>query len=137
MVGTYSHNIDKKGRLTVPSKLREHLGECFMVTLGPDHCLFGYAMSDWEEMEAKVRQIPISKGRHLQRTFFGRAFEAECDSMGRILIPANLRKDADLQKETVIIGVGNRIEIWDKENWECADAEASALLLESMDDLIL
>ncbi|ALC91085.1 cell division protein MraZ [Bacillus sp. FJAT-18017] len=119
-MGEYHHNIDNKGRLIVPSKLRDNLGEMFIITRGLDRCLFGYPLSEWSEIEEKLKALPLTKkdARAFTRFFFSGATESEIDKQGRINIPAPLLDYAQLQKECVILGVSNRIEIWSKQLWE-------------------
>lgn len=119
-MGEYQHNIDTKGRLIVPSKLREDLGDNFIVTRGLDGCLFGYPKSEWEKLEEKLEEIPLTKkdARTFVRFFYSAATECEVDKQGRVNIPASLRNHAKLEKSCIIIGVSNRIEIWDETNWQ-------------------
>ena len=124
MIGQYQHNLDAKGRLIMPQKFREELGTEFIVTRGVDSCLFVYSKEEWEQLAEKIRALPLSKGRDLQRFFFANAAEIECDGTGRALIPPNLRAYASLEKEVVVIGSGQRVEIWSKAAWE---GECSAL----------
>ena len=105
MKGEYRHSIDVKGRLFIPAKLREELGERFTVTRGLDKCLAIYPENEWNILEERIRALPMSKARDLQRFFFSSAFDAELDSQGRILLPAGLRKFAEITKEAVITGV--------------------------------
>ncbi len=132
-MGEFQHNIDAKGRLIVPSKLREQLGEKFVVTRGMDGCLFGYPMTQWNELEEKLNEMPLSKkdARAFVRFFYSAATECEIDKQGRINIPATLRSHADLEKECVIIGVANRIEIWNETRWREFTIETEA----SFDDI--
>ncbi|HCX63670.1 MAG TPA: cell division/cell wall cluster transcriptional repressor MraZ [Eubacteriaceae bacterium] len=118
-IGEYQHNIDTKGRLIIPSKFRDNLGETFIVTKGLDQCLFVFPMDEWKQFEEKLRGLPISSkdARAFSRFFFAGAAECELDKQGRIMIPANLRQYAAIQKETFIIGVSGRLEIWNKDNW--------------------
>ncbi|MBO0461045.1 division/cell wall cluster transcriptional repressor MraZ [Enterococcus sp. DIV1298c] len=120
LMGEYRHNIDAKGRLIVPSKLREELGEQFVLTRGLDGCLFGYPMSEWNELESKLNDMPLAKkdARTFVRFFYSAATECELDKQGRINIPNTLRNYATITKECVIIGVSNRIEIWDEAKWQ-------------------
>ncbi|MDR0922666.1 MAG: division/cell wall cluster transcriptional repressor MraZ [Lactobacillales bacterium] len=126
-MGEFQHNIDTKGRLIVPAKFREQLGEKFVVTRGLDGCLFGYPMDAWKEFTEKSQDLPLAKAdaRKFTRFFFSAASDSELDKQGRINIPATLRKYANLSKGCVIVGVNNRIEIWDEERWEeyTADSE--------------
>lgn len=117
MKGEYRHSVDAKGRIAMPSKLRDDLGERFTVTKGLDGCLAIYPEVEWQGLEERIRALPMSKSRDLQRFFFSAAFDAEMDAQGRILLPANLREYAGLSKETVIIGASNHAEIWDVEKW--------------------
>ncbi len=136
MKGEYKHSIDAKGRLAIPAKLREELGEHFTVTKGLDGCLAVYPEAEWEGLEQRIRSMPMSKARDLQRFFFSAAFDAELDSQGRILLPANLRKYASLTKETVVIGAFNHAEIWDAEKWaQYNDNINEERIIEAMEEL--
>ena len=119
-MGEYSHTIDAKGRLIVPSKFREGLGDSFVVTKGFDGCLYAYDMEEWTKLEEKMKNLPMSHKdiRKISRFFLAGATLAEVDKQGRILLPAVLREFAQITKDVVLLGVGNRIEIWSKENWE-------------------
>lgn len=120
MLGEFLHTVDPKGRVILPSKFREELGEKFIVTKGFDKCLFVYSEAEWSELEAKLRKLPISNkdARAFVRFFFAGAAECEADKQGRILIPQNLRAYAVLDKDIYIIGAATRAEIWDKVTWE-------------------
>lgn len=118
-MGEYNHTIDTKGRIIVPSKFRDALGDVFVVTLGLDGCLFVYPNTEWESFLSKLRNLPGSKeARQLQRYFMAGATECEVDKQGRILIPVKLREQAGLDKEVVFVGVLSKIEIWSKERWD-------------------
>lgn len=119
-MGEHQHTIDPKGRLIVPAKFREELGERFVATKGLDNCLFVYPMEEWKVLEQKLKGLPFTKAdaRAFVRFFFSGATECELDKQGRILIPGNLREYAKLDKDVVVIGVSSRVEIWSKENWE-------------------
>ena len=138
LMGEFQHNIDAKGRLIVPSKLREELGEKFVLTRGLDGCLFGYPMSEWENLEAKLNEMPLAKkdARTFVRFFYSAATECELDKQGRINIPSTLRNYAALTKGCVIIGVSNRIEIWNKARWEAAIEETEANFDDIAENLI-
>ena len=116
----YNHSIDAKGRMIVPAKFREALGNDFVVTQGLDGCLFVFPNSEWQVFEEKLRGLPVSNkdARKFTRFFLAGAATVELDSQGRILLPAVLRKFAGLEKEAVVVGVGSRVEIWDKARWE-------------------
>lgn len=122
-MGEYSHNIDAKGRLIVPAKFREQLGSEFVVTKGLDNCLYVYSNEGWEEIEQAFRSVSRTdkKARAFTRFFFSGAATMEIDKQGRILLPAVLREFAGLKKDVVLLGVLNRIEIWDKERLEQSD----------------
>ncbi len=119
-IGEYLHSIDTKGRIIIPSKFREDLGEKFIVTKGLDNCLFVYSLEEWVNLETKLKTLPLTSkdARAFIRFFFSGATECEVDKQGRILIPANLREHAGLEKDVVVIGVSTRVEIWDKERWD-------------------
>ena len=119
-MGEYQHTIDAKGRLIIPAKFREGLGEHFVVTKGLDHCLFVYPQSEWKGFEQKLKQLPLTSidARKFVRFFFSGAVECDLDNQCRIMLPANLRTYADLKKDIVSIGVNNRVEIWNKQNWK-------------------
>lgn len=119
-MGEYRHNIDEKGRMIVPAKFREGLGESFVLTRGLDQCLFVYSMDEWKILETKLKNLPLTKkdARSFTRFFFSGAVECEVDKQGRINIPQTLRGYSGLVKECVVIGVANRIEVWSKEIWE-------------------
>lgn len=119
-MGEYHHSIDNKGRMIVPSKFRDNLGDMFIITRGLDQCLFGYPLTEWAILEEKLKGLPLTKkdARAFTRFFFSGATESELDKQGRINIPAPLLQYAKLEKDCVILGVSNRIEIWSKQIWE-------------------
>ncbi|WP_338781801.1 division/cell wall cluster transcriptional repressor MraZ [Metabacillus sp. FJAT-52054] len=119
-MGEYQHTIDAKGRMIVPAKFRDGLGESFVLTRGLDQCLFGYPMSEWIIMEDKLKTLPLTKkdARAFTRFFFSGAVECELDKQGRINIASPLLNYAKLEKDCVVIGVSNRIELWSKPIWE-------------------
>ena len=125
-LGEYQHNIDPKGRLIIPSKFRELLGEQFVLTKGLDGCLFVYPMEGWQELEDKLKSLPLTQrdARAFARIFFSGASEGELDKQGRVLLPPNLRTYAHITKETMIIGVGTRSEIWDLDTWQQYNQES-------------
>ncbi|MCR5773928.1 MAG: division/cell wall cluster transcriptional repressor MraZ [Lachnospiraceae bacterium] len=132
-IGEYNHTIDAKGRLIVPAKYRDNLGERFYVTKGFDGCLFVYDMEAYKTLQEKISALPLSnkESRLLARFFVGSAQEGEYDKQGRILISAPLREHADLVKDVVLVGVGNHIEIWSKERYDAEEANID------MDDVAL
>ena len=122
-MGEYNHTIDAKGRLIVPSKFRELLGNGFVVTKGLDGCLFVYPNEEWATIEEKFRSIPLTTkdARKFSRFFFAGAASCELDRQGRVLLPQTLRDYAGLQKDVVLAGVLGRIEIWDQGRWQDAN----------------
>ena len=128
--GEYEHSIDAKGRIIVPAKYRDGLGENFTVTLGLDGCLFVYPDKEWESFVEKLKNLPGNKeGRQLQRYFLAGAASCEMDKQGRILIPQKLRDAAGLTKDIVFVGVISKLEIWSKEKWEANN------IYENMDEI--
>ena len=128
LIGEYEHSLDTKGRLMMPAKFREDIGEKFIITKGLDGCLFAFSLEEWKIFEQKLRSLPISNkdARAFSRFFFAGAIDCEIDKQGRFLISSNLREFAELQKEVVIVGMDSRIEIWSKEKWQKCDDEISA-----------
>ena len=120
LLGEYRHNVDAKGRVSVPSKFRGDLGQSFVVTKGLDNCLYLYSKDEWKKFEDKLKNLPITsqEARSFVRFFFAGASECEVDKQGRINIPQNLREYARIQKDVVIVGVSTRAEIWNSENWD-------------------
>jgi MraZ protein len=137
-MGEYHHNIDNKGRMIIPAKFRENLGDTFILTRGLDQCLFGYPLSEWKALEEKLKALPLTKkdARAFTRFFFSGATECELDKQGRVNIAAPLLQYAQLEKECVVIGVSNRIEIWSKENWEKYVAESEESFAEIAENMI-
>ena len=127
LLGEYEHSIDTKGRMAMPAKLREGLGVKFIITKGLDGCLFVYSMDEWQRVEQKLASLPMSRktARDFTRFLFGGACEAECDKQGRVLLPANLRRYAALERDVVIVGVGSRAEIWDAAKWQQYNEESA------------
>ncbi len=116
----YNHTIDAKGRLIIPVKYRDGLGETFVVTRGIDGCLFFYTENEWQAIMNKLNELRMTnkKAREFTRFLLGGATEVELDSQGRILVPAFLREYADLEKEVILVGMGNHIEVWSKAKYE-------------------
>lgn len=119
-IGEYQHSLDSKNRIIVPSKLREGLGEKFIISKGLDGCLYAYPIDEWQKFEEKLKNLPLTNrdARAFVRFFIAGATEVETDKQGRGLIPANLREYAGIEKEIVTIGALNKVEIWSKEKWE-------------------
>lgn len=119
-MGEYHHNIDEKGRIVIPNKFREILQNEFVIAKGLEKCLYVYAMKDWQNLVEKLNTLPFTKkdARTFVRSFFSGATVAEVDRQGRASITSPLVAHAGLQKECVIIGANDRIEIWDKTSWD-------------------
>ena len=119
-IGEYQHALDSKNRMIVPSKLREELGNKFVITKGLDGCLYAYPQDEWKNLEEKMKTLPLTNrdARSFVRFFFAGACEIEMDKQGRGLIPQNLKEYAGIEKEIVSIGVLTRVEIWSKEKWQ-------------------
>ncbi len=119
-MGEYHHSVDEKGRLIIPAKFRENLGEKFIITRGIENCIFVYSEEDFKKIVNKLESRPFTKkdARQFTRFFLSGASEAEFDKQGRIHINAPLINYANLKKECVVIGSGDRLEIWSLENWD-------------------
>ena len=118
-MGEYNHTVDTKGRLIIPTKFREDLGPEFVVTKGLDGCLFAFPPEEWDAFEGKLRTLPLNQknARSFVRFFVSGAATCELDKQGRILLPATLREFAGLDKDVVLAGALNRVEIWSKLRW--------------------
>ncbi len=124
MTGQYQHNIDAKGRLFIPAKLREELGETFYVTVSlTDPCLTVYSEGGWEQLTEKIESLPQAKSRTVRRYVYSNAVKCEPDAQGRILLPQKLRQYAGLEKDVVIAGVSSRAEIWNADKWAALENE--------------
>lgn len=120
LMGEYSHSLDTKGRLIMPAKLRQDIGDKFILTKGLDGCLFAFSQTEWNNFEEKLKSLPLSdkNARNFVRFFLSGATECEIDKQGRFLLVNTLREYAEITKEVIIIGVGTRLEIWNKEKWK-------------------
>ncbi|WP_054694538.1 division/cell wall cluster transcriptional repressor MraZ [Syntrophomonas palmitatica] len=139
-LGEYQHSLDAKGRIIIPARFREQLGECFIATRGLDNCIFVYPPEEWHNIEEKMRSLPFTRAdvRSFMRIFLSGASELELDKQGRTVLPANLRDYAHINKDIIIIGVGTRVEIWSAENWETYTMNSSSSyeqIAESLVDL--
>ena len=125
LIGEYEHSLDVKGRLILPAKIREDMGDKFIVTKGLDGCLFGFSQDEWANFEDKLKTLPLTNknARDFVRFFLSGATECEIDKQGRFLITSNLREYATLEKDAIIIGVGTRIEIWNREKWKSYNSD--------------
>lgn len=137
-IGEFAHNFDEKSRIIIPMRFREDLSNEFIVTRGLDGCLFIYPTEEWHVLTEKLKTLPLMKkeARDFARFFMSGATPCALDKQGRTVIPQNLRKYANLGKECTIIGVSNRLEIWDKETWEQASNISSENLETITDNLI-
>jgi len=120
LIGEFSHGMDKKNRIIIPSKLRDGLGEAFIMTKGLDSCLYIYPKNEWQTFEQKLKSLPLTDKnvRSFVRFFFSGANEMEPDKMGRVLIPQSLLSYAGIEGEVVSVGMMDRVEVWSKEKWE-------------------
>lgn len=119
-IGEYQYSLDEKGRLAIPAKFRSALGESAIITRGLDSCLFIYATDEWQKMVNELNGLPLAqaKARAYVRFFLSGAFEVTFDKLGRSIVPQPLRQYAKISKDVSVIGVSNRIEIWDVNAWE-------------------
>jgi MraZ protein len=139
-IGEYSHNLDSKGRLSVPAKFRRNLREGVVITRGLDRCLFVYPQGQWNELAAKLSQLPLSQrnSRAFARLMLAGAWDCQLDSQGRIIVPEYLRQYASLAKHVVVTGLYNRLEVWDDDLWTEYKVKAEAAsddIAEAMVDL--
>ena len=120
LIGEYEHSLDAKGRLIMPAKLRTDMGEKFIITKGLDGCLFVFSQNEWSNFESKLKELPLTNknARDFVRFFLSGATECEIDKQGRFLLVNTLREYAEITKEVIIIGVGTRLEIWNKDKWK-------------------
>ena len=125
LTGGYQHNIDIKGRMIMPAKFRDELGDKFVVTKGLDNCLFVFSLSEWEKLNEKLSGLSLSQGREIQRFFYGGMSDCEIDKQGRIVVPADLREYAGLEKDVTVVGLIRRAEIWNTEAWNARDKKVT------------
>lgn len=137
LIGEYEHSLDVKGRIIMPAKFRDDIGDKFIVTKGLDGCLFAFSKEEWTKFEEKLSALPISNkdARTFTRFFFAGAIDCELDKQGRFLISAALREFAEFNKDVVIVGMNSRIEIWSKEKWENAKDLSADEIAEKMEML--
>jgi MraZ protein len=132
-IGEYSHNLDEKGRLSVPKKFRSDLSKGAVVTRGLDSCLFLYTRKEWQTLAEKLAALPFAQAnaRAFARLMLAGAMDVEVDKQGRVMIPEYLRKYAGIAKETVVAGLYNRLELWDASKWNAykqrTEAESNAI----------
>lgn len=120
LIGEYRHTLDDKNRLALPAKFRKELGKQVVITYGFDTCLFVYPKNEWASLSGQLSSLRLgqSDARALERFFFGGAVETDVDSLGRVLVPDFLREHAGLKTKTVVVGVHNRLEVWDEKRWK-------------------
>jgi MraZ protein len=137
LMGEFHHNLDEKGRIIIPSKLREELGENIIVTRGLEDCLFIYSEKEWSKVVSKLKELPFTKkdARSFTRMFLSGATSADFDKQGRIKIAPPLLEYASLKKECIVIGVNDRLEIWSKEKWDSFMNDATENLSDLADHL--
>ena len=116
--GEYKHGIDGKGRLFIPAKLREKLGDVFMLSRGFDKCVCIYPMEEWENFTKKIDELPVAKERHIRRYFYSGASESSADAQGRVTLNQIYREFAGLEKDVVIVGNRTHLELWSASEWE-------------------
>jgi len=118
-IGEYNHSVDTKGRMNVPAKFRDDLGERFYMTKGLDDCLFMFPEAEWRVFEEKLKSLPLTNrnARAFVRLFFAGATECTLDKQGRVNIPQPLREHGKIEKDVIVIGVGTRVELWSETNW--------------------
>ncbi len=139
--GEYRHTLDPKGRVSIPAKFRNELGNVFVVSKGiGEKCLFIFTLEEWQKIENKIRSLPLSdkNARQFTRYFVGGASECELDKQGRVMIPPYLREYASLKKDVVVIGATTRVEIWDSDTWNgytSKEDESFGDMLDSMREL--
>ena len=136
-IGEYSHNLDTKGRINIPSKFREELHSSFILARGLDGCLTIYSLEQWNKIFEEINKLPTTKKavRQYTRVLTSNACECSLDNQGRILIPSNLSAPLNIKKECVIVGANDHIEIWDKNAWETYFEEANANFEEVAENL--
>jgi MraZ protein len=139
-MGQYDHSLDEKGRLTIPSKFRESLGPQFVVSKGLDGCLYAYPLSEWEKIGEKLNSLPnnLKEVRKFKRFFMASATTVDCDKQGRVLLSASLREYAGLEKDATLVGMNDRIEIWDTKKFTddlAVDDDEMDAIAEKMQDL--
>ncbi|MEX1123670.1 MAG: division/cell wall cluster transcriptional repressor MraZ [Patescibacteria group bacterium] len=136
-IGEYNHNLDSKGRISMPVKFRSELGSSAIVTKGLDACLFVYPKEEWQKMTEKLAQLPIanSSARSFSRLMLSGAMELEFDKQGRAVLPAYLRDYAGLKNGVIAAGVLNRVELWDKKAWSLYSDSSESNASENADNL--
>lgn len=136
-LGEYQHSVDEKGRLVLPSKFRDHLADGLVITKGQERCLYVFPEDRWAEEVEKVNRLPRTnrRNRNYARSFFGGAADQTLDGQGRVQIPPALRAYAALEREVTVVGVADRIEVWDASVWQSLSGEADAIYSEIEEEL--
>ncbi len=136
--GTYTHNVDDKGRVVMPVKFKKELGLEFVITAGLDDTLMVMSQTEWEKYTQRLENAPPSKARWLNRFFFGNMHDVTTDKQGRMQIPQQLRQRIGIENEVVLVGNGNMVEIWTPERWEASQNMLdNDVIVASMDELII
>lgn len=137
LIGEFDHNIDKKGRMILPARFREEMGDSVVVNRGLDGCLYVYTIEQWEKVYQRLSALPTTRkdARMYARMMLSKAMKCEFDAQGRITIPSGLVQLAHLQKECKVIGVGTHLEIWDKEKWLALEEEQNSRFEEVVESL--
>lgn len=133
-LGQYAHTVDAKGRIFVPAKYREALGDTFVITRSTAKCLTVYPMSEWEKFTAKIEELPQAQAAKIRRFLFGNASDVTVDAQGRVGIAQNLREYAGIEKNAVVLGLGSYLEIWAEDAWKAESESESA---EEIQDLMI
>ncbi len=125
LIGEHTHTLDTKKRMSLPAKFRKELGKTVVITKGLDSCLFVYSLKEWKKFSEKLSELSMGQGdtRAFSRYFLGGAVEVDIDSAGRILIPDFLKDLAHLQTKVMVVGIGNRVELWDEGRWNTYQSE--------------
>ena len=136
--GQHNHSVDKKGRVFVPAKYREELGQEFMLSRSPDgkRCLCVYPIGEWQKIDEKLKSLPAVQAGKLVRFMYSGAELSTCDSQSRVLIPQNLREYADLKGDAAIIGMSSKLEIWDSEAFKAEQAEETPESIAQLAELL-
>lgn len=128
MMGEFQHNMDQKSRLIIPATIRQEVGTQVVLTRGMDGCLYGYPASEWEKLSQQLAELPLTskQNRAFIRFFYAAAVESEFDKQGRVIISQALRTYAGLEKECVVVGMFNHLEIWSKSRWDEFNRQTAA-----------
>lgn len=133
LLGEYRHNVDPKNRLFIPAKFREELGETFYVTRKiMEKCLAIYSEAEWTKFSEKLNTLPDSKVGKIKQFIFSKTAQVSPDTHGRILIPANLLQYANIEKNVVIVGIGDHVQIWNEQDWDAKEQELDLAEMEGL-----